>query len=155
MHINFLMVLLAALVPMVMGFIYYNPKVLGNAWMKAAGVTEDKMKGGNMAVVFIMSFVFSFLLSFELQWSVIHEFHVYSMFGHTKDVFDANPTSEIGLMVKGMMEKYGTEFRTFGHGALHGTIAALLLILPVLATNAMFERKSAKYIEDTGLLLLH
>jgi hypothetical protein len=37
MNINFLAVLVTALVPMVMGFIWYNPKVLGIAWMRAAG----------------------------------------------------------------------------------------------------------------------
>jgi Protein of unknown function (DUF1761) len=59
---NFLILLAAALVPMVMGFIWYNPKVFGTAWMNLAGLTEEKMKSGNMAVIFIMSFVLSFFL---------------------------------------------------------------------------------------------
>jgi UDP-N-acetylmuramyl pentapeptide phosphotransferase/UDP-N-acetylglucosamine-1-phosphate transferase len=60
---NFLILLAAALIPMVMGFIWYNPKTLGNAWMKAADVTEEKMKGANMALIFGLSFVFSIMLS--------------------------------------------------------------------------------------------
>ena len=52
LHINFIAVLVAAIVPMIMGFIWYNPKTLGTAWMKAAEVTEEKMKGANMAVIF-------------------------------------------------------------------------------------------------------
>ena len=41
---NMLVVALAALVPLVMGFLYYNPKVFGNAWMKAAGVTQEQIE---------------------------------------------------------------------------------------------------------------
>ena len=44
------------------------------------------------------------------------------------------------------MAKYGSNYRTFKHGALHGTMAGLFLILPVLATQAMFERKTVKYV---------
>ena len=65
MNVNFLAVLVAALVPMLVGFIWYNPKVLGNAWMQACGLTEEKMKGANMAVVFGVSLILSFLLSFS------------------------------------------------------------------------------------------
>lgn len=142
---NFLILLAAALVPMVMGFIWYNPKVFGTAWMNVAGMTEEKMKGGNMAVIFIMSFVFSFFLAFATQYIVIHQFHVYSMFGHF-DVFNPNATTPEAVMVRDMMAKYGTEFRTFKHGAFHGTLAGITVALPIIATSAMFEKKGAKYI---------
>ena len=68
MDINFLAVLVAALVPMVLGFIWYNPKVMGTAWMKETGLTDEKMKGGNMAVIFGVSFL---LLFFACIFSAI------------------------------------------------------------------------------------
>ena len=46
----------------------------------------------------------------------------------------------------GLLEKYGTTFRTFKHGAFHGTLAALFISLPIIGTNALFERKSFKYV---------
>ena len=61
---NLLVVALAALVPMIIGFIYYHPKLAGTAWMNAAGMTEEKVKGGNMPVILIVSYILSFLLSF-------------------------------------------------------------------------------------------
>jgi len=39
---------------MLIGFIRYEPKVLGNVWMKAAGMIDQKVKGGNMPVIFGM-----------------------------------------------------------------------------------------------------
>ncbi len=156
MHINFLIVLVAALVPMLMGFIWYNPKVLGTAWMKAAEVTQEKMKGANMAVIFIMAFIFSFLLAFELQWSVIHQFHVYSMLNHYIDPANPNYSVDVVNYLKEMMDKYGNEFRTFKHGALHGTLAGLFIALPIMGTNALFERKGFKYIAiNTGFWIIN
>ena len=64
-QINFVAVLVAALVPIIMGFIWYNPKTLGAAWMKAADMTEEKMKGANMAMVFGLAFVFSIYFYFQ------------------------------------------------------------------------------------------
>jgi len=53
---------------------------------------------------------------------------------------------EVKALFDMLMERFGTEFRTFKHGALHGVIAGLFIVLPVLGTNALFERKGWKYI---------
>jgi hypothetical protein len=143
MNMNFLAVLVAALVPMVLGFIWYNPKFLGNAWKKAAGITDDQMKGANMIVIFVVSLVLSFLLAFSLQFMVIHQYHFGSMLFNTSF---QDPNTELGAMYKSIMDQYGTAYRTFKHGALHGTIGGLFVATPILATNALFERKGFKYI---------
>ena len=38
------------------------------------------------------------------------------------------------------------EFHTFKHGAFHGGILSLFVILPALGTNALYEQRSWKYI---------
>ena len=45
-----------------------------------------------------------------------------------------------------MMGVYGNDFRTFKHGALHGTLTGVGIALPVVAINAMFEKRGFKYI---------
>ncbi len=145
MNINFLAVLVAALVPMVMGFIWYNPKVLGNAWMQAAGLNEEKMKGANMAVIFIVSFILSFLLAFFTQSLVIHQFHIGAAFFDYRDHIE-DPSTPEGALFKQVMDLVGSGHRTFGHGAFHGVLSGLFLVTPIIATGAMFERKSFKYI---------
>ena len=141
---NFLILLLAALVPMIMGFIWYNPKVLGTAWMNASGVTQDKMKGANMGVIFGVSFVLSFFLAFGLQFIVIHQWGAQSSLMIDKSFMD--PSSELGSYFANYMTKYGHTFHTFKHGALHGTMTGILIALPILGTNTLFERKGFKYI---------
>lgn len=145
MNMNFLAVLVSATIPMVMGFIWYNPKVMGTAWMRETGLTEDKMKGGNMAIIFGISFILSFLLAVSLQFNVIHQFHITSAFFDFKEQIKDAATPE-GSIYKSTMDLVGLGHRTFKHGALHGTMTGLLFVTPILATGAMFERKSFKYI---------
>ena len=54
--------------------------------------------------------------------------------------------SEIHAMFDHIMTQFGDRHRHFGHGALHGGIAAILLAWPIIAVPAMFERKGKKYI---------
>src|SRR5882762_8312540 len=104
MH-KLMILLLTALVPMIVGFIWYNSKVFGTAWMKAAGVSEEKMKGGNMLVIFGFTYLLSFFAAFSIQFMVIHQYHLYSILANEPGMKDSN--SEISMLVKNFMEKYG------------------------------------------------
>ncbi|MFT7591407.1 MAG: hypothetical protein ACI9UJ_001330 [bacterium] len=141
MTLNFPILLLAALVPMIIGFIWYNPKVFGKAWMEASGMTDEKVKSGNMAVIFGLSFVFAVLLAFQMQFVVIHQLHLGSIF-YGQDEALKSVTAHLDANNAGWMEN----FKTFKHGAVHGVLAGIFFALPILATNAMFERKGFKYI---------
>ncbi|MFC0603440.1 DUF1761 domain-containing protein [Winogradskyella pulchriflava] len=140
MEINFLAVLVAAIVPMVMGFLWYNPKLFGNAWMREAGMTEEKMKSGNMGVIFGVSFLLSILLAFFTQTLSIHQFGALGMIGGDPAMDGILPSFQA------FMDDYGTAYRTYKHGAFHGLLAGLFIVFPILATNGLFERKSWKYI---------
>ncbi|HMC01239.1 MAG TPA: DUF1761 domain-containing protein [Flavobacteriaceae bacterium] len=138
MEINFLALIAAAVSALVVGFIWYNPKVFGTAWMKAADMTEEKMKGANMGKIFALALFFAFLLAFSLQFLTIHQTGAVSLVGG--DPSNALPSFQA------FMDDYGTAYRTFKHGALHGVIAGIFIALPIIGTNALFERKGAKYI---------
>ena len=142
MNINFLALLLAALSTLVVGFIWYNPKVFGNIWMKEAGLKEEDMKGANMIKIFGLSIVYAFLISFVLQMVVIHQFGALGMVGG--HVETAKPS------YAAFMADYGTAYRTFKHGALHGFMTGLFMILPTIGTTALYERRSFKYVMVTG-----
>ncbi len=136
--VNFPAIIVAAVSALVVGFIWYNPKVFGNAWMQAAGMTDEQVKGGNMAKIFILAFIFAFLLAFALLPITIHQAAANSMVG-------GDPSTALPSYTA-FMNDYGEAFRTFKHGALHGVIAGVFIALPILGTNALFERKGAKYI---------
>lgn len=138
MEINFLAVLVAAVSALVVGFVWYNPKVFGTAWMRAADMTEEKIKGANMGKIFAMAFIFAILLAMSMLTLTIHQFGAMGMV--SADVENALPS------YNAFMADYGRAHVTFKHGALHGFFAGLFIALPILGTNALFERKSAKYI---------
>ena len=61
MNINFLAIFVASLVTFPIGFTWYHPKVMGNAWMKEIGATQESMsKDFNMTKTMILSFLCSF-----------------------------------------------------------------------------------------------
>ena len=63
-NLNILSLVLATLVPTVVGFIYYSKPLFGNAWMDAIGMTEEKQKEANLPVIMGLSLVMSFLIAF-------------------------------------------------------------------------------------------
>ncbi len=145
LKINFLYVFFAALVPIIVDFIWYNPNVFGKVRMDAAGIKEYKMKGSKVAVIFGVSFLLSFLLAMSLMPITIHQMGVFSTLS-TPDTMADPINSEGAKYFKEFMSKYGSNFRTFKHGLFHGIMAGLLLVLPVMGTTALMERKGFKYI---------
>ncbi|MFN0031286.1 MAG: DUF1761 domain-containing protein [Flavobacteriales bacterium] len=141
--VNFLILALSALIPLVIGFIWYNPKVLGTAWMKASGMTEEKAKGANMPLVFGLTFIFSFFVAWAMQFVVIHEWGLFSYL--LNDDFNAQTGAQYELY-KDVVTRFPNQYRTFGHGAFHGFLVGLELALPIIGINSLFERKGAKYI---------
>jgi hypothetical protein len=144
LHINPGVIALAALIPLVIGFIYYSPLLFANAWMKTAGVSPERPSGGRMALTFVLVYLCSFFIGFVLEFSVIHQFHVFSILQGEPDVMTTG--SHTNQVLTSFMTEYGDRFRTFKHGALHGTIVGLLFVTPIIAVNALFERRGFKYI---------
>jgi len=143
MFANMLVVALAALVPMIVGFIYYTPKLFGNAWMKAAHVTEEQIKTSNKVKIFGFALLLSFLLAFMLYTLVVHQTDYYSIL-YNEEGFGVEG-SDIMNQITAFMDAYGGNFRTFKHGALHGSMIGFFLGLPIIMINGLFETKSIKY----------
>lgn len=63
--INFLAVIVAALMGFLVGFPWYGP-LFGKAWMVETGMTEEKAGQANMPVVFASCYVMQFIMAFCL-----------------------------------------------------------------------------------------
>lgn len=135
--INPYAIIVAALSTLVTGSIWYNPKVFGTAWMHASGLTEAKLKTGNMVKIFGLALLFAFLLASAMPAIVVHQMGAHSLV-----------QGELGILPEynAFIDVYGDAFRTFKHGVFHGVLAGIFIALPILGTNAVFEHKSAKYI---------
>ncbi len=144
MSINYPIVFLAALVPMVVGFVWYNDKVMGKVWQKASGTTDEMIAGSNMLLILGLSYFFSCMLSMMMMSLVIHQFQVQSLFVSDPDF--ADPNSETNKYIVDFFDRFGDKHRTWSHGAVHGGFLATFVALPLIAINALFERRGYKYI---------
>lgn len=132
-------VAIAAIIPLIMGMIWYSKALFGKAWMRTNNLREDEMKAGNMALTIFLAYILSFVLCFGLAPIVIHQFGAHSLV--MKD------TSQRTIAwLNEVKTTYSNNYRTFKHGALHGTLTAIFIGLPVIGTIALFERRSFKYV---------
>jgi hypothetical protein len=140
MEINFIALLLAAVVTLVVGFIWYNPNVFGKIWMRENNLTQEQLKTGNMLKIFGLTYVFSLMITVTLMSLTIHQSGAIGMVGGPPLLDSAKPS------FAAFMADYGTAYRTFKHGALHGFMSGLFFALPIIGINGLFERRSWKYI---------
>lgn len=112
--------------------------------MAASGMTEEKIKAGNMPVIFGVSFVLSVILALQMAGLSIHQNAVASLFIGVEGF--GVEGSEVQTLYDNFFAIMGDHHRSYTHGLAHGLAAGLLFVLPVLGTNALFEGKGFRYI---------
>ncbi|MGL2988412.1 DUF1761 domain-containing protein [Flavobacterium sp. RSSA_27] len=140
MEMNVQALFVAAVLTLFVGFVWYHPKVFGTVWMKEAGLTDDQLKTGNMLKIFGFTYLFSLLIASMEMTFTIHQMGALGMVGGPSKLNEALPS------YTAFMADYGTAFRTYKHGALHGFLSGLFFAFPMIGINGLFERKSWKYI---------
>lgn len=116
---QYLPIIVAGLIPMALGFVWYHKAVFGQPWMDSLGFTEEDLAGGNMGLTMGLAALFSMILSLAV-----------------KATFFGVHGGEEALVAAGDLN--------FGHGAMHGFLIAVMIGIPVLVTNGLFEKKTAK-----------
>ncbi|MBB4077771.1 hypothetical protein GGR28_000372 [Lewinella aquimaris] len=141
---NWWLIPLVALIPLAVGAIYYNERVVGGIWMRATGLDADKLRSGNMLVIFGMTYLFSILVALILPSMVIHQSGIDSLLAHVGDEVGA----EVFAALDTLDQEYGimSLHRTFGHGFFHGVLVAIVFVGSLLAINALFERRRWNYV---------
>jgi hypothetical protein len=64
--INYWAVLVAAVASFVIGGLWYSPVLFYRPWMRAAALSEEQLRGGNMAVIFGLALLLQLLAAFVL-----------------------------------------------------------------------------------------
>ena len=122
-ELNYIAILVAALVPNVLGAIYFGP-LLGKQWLSSLNFTSDDLKGRNEALIYGSALLLSMIVSFFLKF-LIESVH--------KEV------GQNGELVFG-------SFHTFGHGAMHGAGIAIGLVIPVVICLGLFQKSKGSNI---------
>ena len=63
-HVNLIAVLLCGVASLLLGGLWYSPALFANAWQRAAGLSDEQAKSGNMAVIFGGAFVLSLIAAY-------------------------------------------------------------------------------------------
>ena len=58
-EVNWIAVLLCGVASLVLGGLWYSPMLFAGAWQRAAGLSDEQAKSGNMAVIFGGAFLLS------------------------------------------------------------------------------------------------
>lgn len=74
-NLNYIAILVAALIYMVVGALWYSPKLFGKTWMKNMGYRKEEIQGAGVAYAgaFVGALVTAFVLAL-----FIHQTHAYT-----------------------------------------------------------------------------
>jgi hypothetical protein len=67
-NVNWLAIVVATISAFAIGAIWYSPLLFAKAWMKEAGITEEKTKQANMAKTFGLAFILTFIMATNLAF---------------------------------------------------------------------------------------
>lgn len=118
-HLNFLAIVCSSIIPMIMGFIYYNPSVMGTKWMSANGFVKENLTPPK-PVLYLLALLMSFLLSLFF-WAWV--------------------TGGGGVEQSQVVAPDGHSYETFQHGLFHGFAFSLTVLTPIFITMKIFEMR--------------
>lgn len=121
--INWLAILAAALVPTVIGMLFYGP-LFEKQWLSSLGKTKAEMEPSNPGLTYGLAMFMAFVAALGMKMTIelVHK--------------DLNSAGEL---------VFGS-FHTFGHGAIHGLGLALTLVVPIVVSLSLFQKNSGKNI---------
>ncbi len=64
--LNWFAIIAATLSNFLIGGLWYSPLLFGKQWMAENNFTEENLKKSNMSKIFITTFLFSFIMAFNL-----------------------------------------------------------------------------------------
>jgi hypothetical protein len=135
MDLKWQLLLFTTLIPLLFAFIWYHPTFLGRFW-RTPDVGFPNLTGGSGVKKIFIFLISGFMLSIFLIPVVIHQMGFRASLQSPELMTEG---SEVYEYAKNYMEKYGTNFRTFKHGVLHGFMSALFCVLPVLVVVSLIQ----------------
>jgi hypothetical protein len=64
--LNWIAISASTLLSFILGSLWYSPILFGKLWQKEAGISDNKLKTGNMGIIFGGAFILIFISMFNL-----------------------------------------------------------------------------------------
>lgn len=138
---NWLIIPIAALLPLMIGFLWYHPNVFGT---RLAQIHDEPLAKNRSLGKTILIYLFSILLAYVLTLMSVHQSAIFQLFFMDPELANAN--SEYHTFINDFMETYGNRHRSFGHGMVHGAEAGLFFGLAFLGITTLMQNKPLKHI---------
>ncbi len=138
---NWFILPIAALLPLILGLVWYHPKVLGTKLSQISG--EPLMENRSIGKTIII-YLLSILLAYILTIMSVHQSAIYQLFFMDPELMNVN--SEHNAFINEFMAKYGDRHRSFGHGLVHGAEAGILFGLAFFGITTLMQNKPLKLI---------
>lgn len=138
---NWSILLIAAFCPLVIGYIWYHPNVLGT---KLSQITGEPLLENRSIGKTILIYLFSVILAYVLTLMSVHQSAIYQLFFMDPEL--ANATSKYNEFINEFISEYGDRHRSFGHGMVHGAEAGLMFGLAFLGITTLMQDKSLKLV---------
>ncbi len=116
LQINWMAFATAVVAQMIVGYLWFHPAVMGKIWARSLGKTYEDLTPKNPAVTYGIAFLLTLLFTMFLVANV------------------TGPGQE------------DLKFHTFQHGIVHAITLALMILLPVFGTPALFEKRDWRWV---------
>ncbi|MEM6319024.1 MAG: DUF1761 family protein [Bacteroidota bacterium] len=141
---NWLIIPIAAIIPLLISFIWFHPNVLGNKLAQVTGRPLSEINPKKSVGQLLLIYFLSILLSYIMTLVSVHQVGIFQLFFMEPSFAEGN--SEFNNVVNDFMAKYGGRHRSFGHGMLHGAEVSFFLGLSFFGTSAILQGKPFKQV---------
>jgi hypothetical protein len=124
---NWLLLFLTSLIPIILAYVWFKPKVYNLIFKDLnQSLFSFRYTPSNIILLFVLGFMYSITLSYQ----VIHQLHIQSLLMNEVGFLKGEGNAYKDLIY--IFELYGKNFRSFKHGAFHGLLNSIFIVLPIL-----------------------
>lgn len=139
LNFNWLIIILSAFIPLIIGYLWYKPEIYNKVF--DTKINEELQIDWSFYNAIIL-FMFCILYSISISYQVIHQLHIQSVLMNEVGFNKGEGNAYKDLLY--FKELYGKNFRSFGHGAFHGLLNSIFIVIPLLYFQKMIMKFSWK-----------
>jgi len=124
---NWLLLSITSLIPFIMAYIWYRPNVYSVIFI-GWDLSQFNFRWSISSAILLI--LLGFMYSITLSYQVIHQLHFQSLLMNEVGFLKGEGNAYKDLIY--IFELYGKNFRSFKHGAFHGLLNSIFIVLPIL-----------------------